>query len=93
MSVKAHQSSMPKPKKILPRQLAAAEAKTNLLAMIASVEDAGEYVITKRGQPVAKLIPFTTKPVKDIYGCMKGTAEITGDIMSPLPPEEWGSLY
>ena len=80
-------------KKKLPTQIAAAQAKANLLQMIASVNEAGEYIITKRGKPVAKLIPFEVRPKKDIYGCMAGTVTILGDIMEPLPPEEWGSLY
>ena len=77
----------------LPSQIAAADAKANLLRMIATVEETGEYVITKRGKPVAKLVPFQREQKPDIYGCMKGTFEIVGDIMSPLPPEEWGDLY
>lgn len=80
-------------RKHLPTELAASQAKANLLQMLASVSEAGEYVITKRGKPVAKLIPFEPQPKKDIYGCMAGTFEIVGDIMSPLPPEEWGDLY
>ncbi|WP_419806601.1 type II toxin-antitoxin system Phd/YefM family antitoxin [Terriglobus sp.] len=80
-------------RKKLPTNIAAAAAKTNLLLMLASVHEAGEYVITKRGKPIAKLVPFDEKPLPDIYGCMKGTVEIVGDIMAPLPPEEWGDLY
>lgn len=52
-------------------------------------------VITKRGKPVAKLVPLS-KEKDDIFGFMKGkgTIEIKGDIVSPiLSPEEWGDLY
>ena len=52
-------------------------------------------VITKRGKPVAKLVPLSTEK-DDIFGFMKGkgTIEIKGDIVSPiLTPEEWGDLY
>ena len=45
-------------------------------------------VITKRGKPVAKLVPIEEKPV-DIYGCMAGTGRILGDIVSPL--DDWGN--
>ena len=79
--------------KYIPSRIAAAEAKANLLKMLATVNEVGEYVITKRGKPIAKLVPIETTPKRDIYGCMKGTVEIVGDIMEPLPPEEWGSLY
>ena len=52
-------------------------------------------VITKRGKPVAKLVPVEQEK-DDIFGFMKGkgTIEIKGDIVSPvLTPEEWGDLY
>jgi prevent-host-death family protein len=46
-------------------------------------------VITKRGKAVAKLVPIEEKPV-DIYGCMAGTARITGDVVGPIAGMEWG---
>jgi prevent-host-death family protein len=52
-------------------------------------------LITKRGKPVAKLVPAEEEK-DDIFGFMKGkgTIEIKGDIVSPiLTPEEWGDLY
>jgi prevent-host-death family protein len=40
-----------------------------------------EIVITKRGKPVARLVPVDdARPV--IFGRMKGTARILGDIFS-----------
>ena len=42
-------------------------------------------VITKKGVPVAKLVP-TDVPSPDIFGCMAGTAEILGDIEAPVVP-------
>ena len=50
-------------------------------------------VITKRGKPVAKLVPVE-KEKDDIFGFLKGKIEVKGDIVSPiLTPEEWGDLY
>jgi len=52
-------------------------------------------VITKRGKPVAKLVPVE-KEKDDIFGFFKdkGKIEIKGDIVSPaFTPEEWGDLY
>ena len=40
-------------------------------------------VITKKGRPVAKLVPVDV-PSADIFGCMAGTAKIVGDIESPI---------
>jgi prevent-host-death family protein len=40
-----------------------------------------EIVITKRGKPVARLVPMDqAKP--SVFGRMKGTGEILGDIFS-----------
>jgi prevent-host-death family protein len=43
-----------------------------------------EIVITKRGKPVAKLVPVEEKLPQDVFGCMKGTAIQLGDIISPI---------
>lgn len=43
-------------------------------------------VITKRGKPVAKLVPADDRPAS-VIGRMKGTMEITGDIISPIDVE------
>ncbi len=29
---------------------------------------------------------------KSLFGCMRGTAEVLGDIVSPLPVEDWEVL-
>jgi prevent-host-death family protein len=42
-----------------------------------------QFVITKRGKPVAKLVPLDEQP-ESFIGSMKGTMEITGDIISPI---------
>jgi prevent-host-death family protein len=50
-------------------------------------------VITKRGKPVAKLVPVE-KGKDDIFGFLKGKVAVHGDIVGPiLTPEEWGDLY
>jgi len=70
--------------------------KARCLAIMDEVQSKREaVVITKRGKPVAKLVPVE-KGKDDIFGFMKGkgTIEIKGDIVSPvLSPEEWGDLY
>jgi prevent-host-death family protein len=47
-------------------------------------------VITKRGKPVASLVPIEEKKkhFRSLYGRMKGQIQILGDIVSPLP-DEW----
>jgi len=39
-------------------------------------------IITKRGQPIARVTPVRKKTGKDFYGCMKGKITIKGDIFS-----------
>jgi prevent-host-death family protein len=53
-------------------------------------------VITKRGKPVAKLVPVEDAPRREIFGCMRGTVTIQGDIISPIELDwnaERGILY
>lgn len=42
-----------------------------------------KITITKRGRPIAQLIPFE-KASDSLFGKMKGTVHIVGDILSPL---------
>jgi prevent-host-death family protein len=47
-----------------------------------------EIVITKRGKPVAKLVPVKKERTENFIGSMQGTMEIVGDIISPID-EKW----
>jgi len=50
-------------------------------------------IITKRGKPVAKLVPIE-KEKDEIFGFLKGKVKVLGDVVSPiLTPDEWGDLY
>jgi prevent-host-death family protein len=40
-------------------------------------------VITKKGRPVAKLVP-PDGLAADVFGCMAGTAKIVGDVEAPI---------
>jgi len=70
--------------------------KARCLAIMDQVAAKREaIIITKRGIPVARLVPVEQED-DDIFGFMKGKGkiEIKGDIVSPiLSPEEWGDLY
>jgi prevent-host-death family protein len=56
-------------------------------------EERTTYVITKRGKPVAKLVPADTPRRKSIFGCMADQMEIVGDLDKPLWTEEqWKQL-
>lgn len=45
-------------------------------------------VISKRGKPVARLVPIDSEPVPSLLGSMKGTGREIGDIISPIE-DEW----
>jgi len=56
------------------RRLAAAEFKARCLELMDRVRERGEeYVVTKHGHPVARLVPFRETKQKSFLGCMKGT--------------------
>jgi antitoxin (DNA-binding transcriptional repressor) of toxin-antitoxin stability system len=40
--------------------------------------------VTRFGKPVAEVVPARAAKRKSWLGCMKGTAEITGDIVGPI---------
>jgi prevent-host-death family protein len=76
------------------KKMAAGVFKANCLAVMDEVQSKRiTVVITKRGKPVAKLVPAGPQ-TDDIFGFLSGKIKITGDIVSPaLTPEEWGDLY
>ena len=48
------------------------------------------YVITKRGKPVAKLVPADPPARKSVFGCMADQTEFVGDLDQPAwSAEEW----
>jgi len=63
--------------------VSAANFKTNCLRLMDEVAQRRvPLVITKRGKPVAKLVPLNDGPI-DIFGRMAGTIKICGDIIEP----------
>lgn len=69
-------------------KISAGQFKAKCLKLMDEVRSRREeVVITKRGKPVARLVPFDEKPTP-IYGSMKGTVTILGDIVSPVD-EKW----
>ena len=61
------------------KTIAAGEFKAKCLQIMDDVASGREPVlITKRGKPIARLVPID--PVNSILGCMAGRMEIVGDI-------------
>jgi len=75
------------------KTMAAGKFKAQCLKVMDRVNATREPVlITKKGRPVAKLVP-ADPPGQDFFGCLAGTIEIVGDIESPVePPEAWEVL-
>lgn len=49
-------------------------------------------LITKKGRPVAKLVP-ADQDADEVFGRLQGILEITGDVESPIvAPEDWKAL-
>jgi len=70
-------------------QISAAEFKAKCLKLMDKVNDYHEeIVITKHGNPVAKLVPFKQKAPKSIFGFMKDSVKINGNIIEPIE-EQW----
>ena len=71
-------------------RLPAGEFKTHCLKLMDIAQKKRETVIiTKRGIPVAKLIPYDETPIP-IFGFMAGSLEITEDITKPID-EGWNA--
>ena len=62
------------------KRIAAAKFKEQCLALLDEVSPDG-IVITKRGKPVAKLIPFESDSAS-LIGSLKDKLEIKGEILS-----------
>jgi prevent-host-death family protein len=62
------------------KEIPAAKFKEQCLAILDNVDVDG-IVITKRGKPVAKLIPIRAESA-ELIGALKGKLRIKGDILS-----------
>ena len=70
-------------------QVPAAEFKARCLALMDLVaENGGDVVITKRGKPLVKLVPFTERPIPDLRGSVLYESE---DCWDPIDAE-WDAM-
>lgn len=66
------------------RKIPAGEFKALCLKLMDDVQRTRKpIVITKRGIPIAKLVPYEDQ-APELYGFLKGSAKIHGDIVAPL---------
>ena len=59
--------------------------KANCSALIERIDKTGESLrVTRYGRPIVEVIPVTPSRKRYVVGDMVGTAEIVGDIVSPI---------
>jgi prevent-host-death family protein len=78
------------------KEMPAGKFKAECLAIMDEVQARREPVmITKRGKPVAKLVPVELDAMSDpIFGFMKDEVVIHGDLVRPITPEEdWNQSW
>ena len=69
----------------------AAQFKAKCLKLIDEVAATRKsLVITKRGKPLAKLVPIQDEKPASLFGYMKGTGQILGDIVN-VPHDAWAA--
>jgi prevent-host-death family protein len=80
------------------RTMAIGEFKAKCLAVMAEVNSTGQPVlVTKRGKPLARILPLEALELKEspesIFGRLRHMGVITGDIVtSEYTDEEWNRL-
>lgn len=75
--------------------IAISRFKATCLAVLERVRQTGlPILVTRRGEPVAQVMPPPPPEAAsgDSFGCMKGTVREVGDILEPLPAEDWEVL-
>lgn len=67
-------------------KISATEFKTQCLKLIDTVAETQEpIIITKRGKPIARLLPMENAGLRPkLFGYMAGTIKIQGDIINVL---------
>jgi prevent-host-death family protein len=69
----------------------AAQFKAKCLKLIDEVAATRKpLIITKRGKPLAKLVPIQDEAPTGLFGYMKGTVQILGDIVN-VPHDAWAA--
>ncbi len=77
-----------KPAKHVVREpVALYDAKTHLSSLVDRAAAGEEFVITKSGHPLARLMPLEQAPEKRVPGQGKGRWRVAKDFDSPLPDD------
>ena len=76
------------------KEIAISEFKAKCLSLLSQVQKTKRPIrVTRRGQPIAEVIPPSPVPAPDWIGSMKREIEIVGDIVGPASDEnDWEVL-
>jgi prevent-host-death family protein len=69
------------------------DAKTNLSKLVDRASKGEEFIITKNGVPMAKLVPIEQTKGKRKFGVWKGKIWISPDFDDPLPDDILRAFY
>lgn len=74
------------------QNISVSEFKKHCLQLFEKIQHKGdEIVVTKHGEPIAKIIPLR-KDLQSLRGSMKGQLSIKGDIVECDWSKEWEAL-
>ncbi|WP_428355339.1 type II toxin-antitoxin system Phd/YefM family antitoxin [Methyloprofundus sp.] len=64
------------------------EAKTHLSQLLEQIEAGEDVIIARHGKPIARLIPYSVKPVQQREpGSLHGKISFNEDFDAPLPDD------
>ncbi len=63
------------------KTLAATEFKAKCLRLLEELDPQG-IIVLKRGRPIAKVTPISSRNHERFFGCLKGKIKIKGDLFS-----------
>lgn len=75
------------PTRVVRESVALYEAKTHLSSLVDRAAAGEEFVITKSGHPMARLVPIEPLPTTRIPGQGKGRWHVADDFDAPLPDD------
>jgi prevent-host-death family protein len=76
------------------KEVAISEFKAKCLALLDQVQKTKKPIrVTRRGKPIAEVVPPSPERSSDWIGSMQGKSKILGDIVSPASEEsDWEVL-
>ena len=72
------------------KEVSVSEFKAKALGLLERVASQGSsFIVTKRGKPIARVVPFQDEKEKPTPDRLSGTVVFEGDIVSPLGAKLW----